>query len=196
MNNTKMIELLIKAQDNPTIENRKAFVAVCYDQYFTTLFLIARALSRDLAEAEDKIQDFFMEKLLMSNCIQHLPRENGKFDAFLKVIFRNYLRTKWRKEKHYVHIHQHLEDSEWNALNENPQQDIYVDWSSQLEHYTKKLPATYQKLLRLKMEKKSNQEIAQLTGRTLDSVKSTYSRIKNKLRVIANNQSKEWMQRA
>jgi len=198
MNNTKIVALLIEAQKNPTSANKKAFVSHCYELYFTKLFLMARGLSRDLAEAEDKLQDFFMEKLLLSDCIAAFPTTELGIAAFITVVFRNYMRTKWRKEKRYLETHQMVDEVAWKKLEEEKNEDGFFNWEGQLQKYSKQLNANYQNILQLKMERRSNQEIASITGQTLNGVKSSFHRIKNQLKEIALSQKEEFglLQRA
>ncbi|MEL6925830.1 MAG: sigma-70 family RNA polymerase sigma factor [Bacteroidota bacterium] len=175
--------------------DRQAFIANCYEQYQKDLLRIALTLSRDLAEAEDKLQNFFLEKIMRPGCIDALPAEKSSRAVFIRVMFRNYLRSKWRKEKRYHQLHRHLDHDEWTQVQQRSDETETIDWSAQLQQLTQQMSPTAQQLINLKMEKHSNQKIAELTGRTVDSVKSCYSRSKNQLRVIALRQ-RDSLQRA
>ena len=185
MNHSKIETTIIAAQQNKTLTNRQAFVTQCYQQYYKPLLIIAKSLSRDTAEAEDKLHDFFMEKLLLSNCIDAFPTTENSIESFLRVVFRNHLRSKWRKQKQYVHTHEHLDDERWNLLGEQAFDEEYIDWMAHLSLLTNQLPNKQKELIHLKVEYKSNQKIAQLTGRSIKGVKSSLSRIKTKLRKLA-----------
>jgi DNA-directed RNA polymerase specialized sigma24 family protein len=109
------------------------------------------------------------------------------------------LRSKWRKEKLYAQSHLHLGEEEWNTIKDQAESGIYTNWMEHLLQFAQHLSPPHQKLLQLKMEAKSNQEIALLTGKTLNGVKSSFSRVKNKLRELAKDHQVEelvWYQRA
>ena len=185
MNHSKIETTIIAVQKNKTFTNRQAFVLQCYQDYYPALFIIAKSMSRDSAEAEDKLQDFFMEKLLLSNCIDAFPTNQKAIGSFIRVVFRNYLRSKWRKQKQYIHTHRHFDDDSWNQLEQQSHEEEYIDWSAQLTQLTDQLPTKQKELIQLKVAYKSNREIAALTGRSVDGVKSSISRIKTKLRKLA-----------
>lgn len=190
MNHSKIETTVIAAQQNKTFTSRQAFVNQCYQQYYKPLLIIAKSLSRDTAEAEDKLHDFFMEKLLLSNCIDAFPTTTAAIESFLRVVFRNHLRSKWRKQKQYVHTHQHLNDERWNLLGEQVFDEAYIDWMANLSLLTNQLPNKQKELVLLKVECKSNQEIATITGRSIDGVKCSFTRIKIKLRQLAMQQQR------
>jgi len=154
-----------------------------YQQYVTPVYRYVYFRVRNQADAEDITQDVFIKTY------QHLDRYSHQeisLLAYLITIARNTLTDHWRKKKTASL------DEDWamNIPDESTNLEKNISTRHDILHVQEKLkflPDDQQEVITMKfMNDLSNKEVAQVLGRTEESVRQLQSRGLKLLRELLN----------
>lgn len=174
----QMVDFDEKLYSKLRLGDKHAF-SVVFDQYNRLLYALAYRYLKSDSEAEDAVQHVFMQLWAQRDTFEFKSGIKGLLFTILKNYVLNELRHRQMVfEKHYE-MAQQPEGAEQGFLEELE--------SKELRGYLRKaihdLPLQKKKICLLKIERKlSNQEIADLMGITVPTVKSHYTQAIKMLR--------------
>lgn len=150
-----------------------------YNLYNKAMFNLAYRMTNNREDAEDILQETFLECFRMLDSF----RFESTFGAWLKTILINRSINHLRKKKVILVLQENLPD-----LHEEEENEIKYD-TRKVFKGIEMLPDGYRIILTLYLlEGYDHSEIAQILGITESTSKSQYSRAKDKLRKMIQNQ--------
>jgi RNA polymerase sigma-70 factor (ECF subfamily) len=158
--------------------NDRAAQIEIYDLYYRAMFNTSLRIVNDAAEAEDVMQDSFIEAF---NKIDSY-REEGSFGAWLKRIVINNSINVIRKRKEMVRIDDAQFELEDTDENEKEYSENVFCRLEEIRDSIKKLPEAYKTIISLHLlEGYDYQEISEILNTTYGNIRTRYSRAKQKL---------------
>jgi RNA polymerase sigma factor (sigma-70 family) len=147
-----------------------------YTLYANKLYSISLKYSRNVAEAQDNLQDAFLT--IFKSIGQY--KYKGSFEGWMKRITVNTVLQKYRKERYFEIVNDQLAEE---AEAEIEEQNVSLDYLLKL---IQELPDRYRLVFNLYvLDDYSHQEIADMIGITVGTSKSNLARarmiLKNKL---------------
>ena len=150
-----------------------------YNLYNKAMFNLAYRMTNNREDAEDILQETFLECFRMLDSF----RFESTFGAWLKTILINRSINHLRKKKVILVLQENLTD-----LHEEEENEIKYD-TRKVFKGIEMLPDGYRIILTLYLlEGYDHSEIAQILGISESTSKSQYSRAKDKLRKMIQNQ--------
>ncbi len=184
----KTLETAIKDIHQDLIEacrhNDRAAQIEIYDLYYRAMFNASLRIVSDTAEAEDVMQDSFIEAFKKIETY----KGEGTFGSWLKRIVVNNSINVIRKRKEMVSIDE--VEFELGDVDEN-EKEYSENVFCRLEEIRdgiKQLPESYRNIISLHLlEGYDHQEISEILNTTYGNIRTRYSRAKQKLLQIIMN---------
>lgn len=156
-----------------------------YTLYANKLYSICLKYSRNVAEAQDNLQDAFLTIFKSISQYKH----KGSFEGWMKRITVNTVLQKYRKERYFEIVNDQLVEEPETEIEE---QNLSLDYLLKL---IQELPDRYRLVFNLYvLDDYSHQEIAEMLGITIGTSKSNLARarmiLKNKLEENKQAQAK------
>jgi RNA polymerase sigma-70 factor (ECF subfamily) len=156
-----------------------------YTLYANKLYSISLKYSRNVAEAQDNLQDAFLT--IFKSIGQY--KYKGSFEGWMKRITVNTVLQKYRKERYFEIVNDQLAEEPEAEIEE---QNVSLDYLLKL---IQELPDRYRLVFNLYvLDDYSHQEIADMIGITVGTSKSNLARarmiLKNKLEEYKPAQAK------
>lgn len=157
-----------------------------YKLYFKAMFNTALRILKDTYEAEDIMQESFLtafSKLSTFKSESRYGKDNVPFGSWLKRIVINKSLTQLKKNKNLVPWNDDIMNVTLEIVDEENDDDFTNLKATQILDAIKKLKNNYSVVLSLSLiEGFDNEEIASILNITNQSVRTTISRAKAKLR--------------
>ena len=157
-----------------------------YKLYFKAMFNTALRILKDTYEAEDIMQESFLtafSKLSTFKSESRYGKNNVPFGSWLKRIVINKSLTQLKKNKNLVPWNDDIMNATLEIVDEENDDDFTSLKATQILDAIKKLKNNYSVVLSLSLiEGFDNDEIASILNITNQSVRTTISRAKAKLR--------------
>lgn len=152
-----------------------------YKLYSTKLYSICLKYSRNVAEAQDNLQDAFLTIFKNINQFKH----KGSFEGWMKRITVNTVLQKYRKERYFEIVNDQLADEPEPEIED---ENLSLDFLLKL---VQELPDRYRLVFNLYvLDDYSHQEIADMIGITVGTSKSNLARARMILKTkIEENKS-------
>jgi len=152
-----------------------------YKLYSTKLYSICLKYSRNVAEAQDNLQDAFLTIFKNINQFKH----KGSFEGWMKRITVNTVLQKYRKERYFEIVNDQLADEPEPEIED---EHLSLDFLLKL---VQELPDRYRLVFNLYvLDDYSHQEIADMIGITVGTSKSNLARARMILKTkIEENKS-------
>ena len=159
-------------------QNDRAAQVEIYELYCRAMFNASLRIVNDTAEAEDVMQDSFIEAFNKLDSY----RGEGAFGAWLKRIVINNSINVIRKRKEMVSIDEAEIDLKDTEENEKEYSENVFCRLEEIRDGIKKLPETYKTIISLHLlEGYDHQEMSEILNTTYGNIRTRYSRAKQKL---------------
>lgn len=195
-----MRELLERLKKARSEEEIKAFIEMCYEELFETLYLKAYYYTLQDADAMDLIQSFFADHLLRQpeRYIGKIPACSGPAMVnYILVMFRNFYYRRYQKQRKYLSLHAHLDAEAWSLISGQDEGSSGEEGPlGEVLAVVGRLKPEQKQVVELRLEGKKYEEIAQILEETETAVKTRYHRAKNTLRqMIRESRQREGLVR-
>jgi RNA polymerase sigma-70 factor (ECF subfamily) len=159
-------------------QNDRAAQIEIYDLYFRAMYNTSLRIVNDTAEAEDVMQDSFIEAFGKISSY----RAEGTFGGWLKRIVINNSINIIRKRKETISI----DEAEIDIKDDDGQEEEYSEnvfcRLEEIRDAVKKLPEAYKTIISLHLlEGYDHQEISEILNTSYGNIRTRYSRAKQKL---------------
>ena len=159
-------------------QNDRAAQIEIYDLYYRAMFNASLRIVNDTAEAEDVMQDSFIEAFKKID----FYRGEGSFGAWLKRIVINNSINVIRKRKEMISIDEAEIDLKDTGEDEKEYSENVFCRLEEIRDGIAKLPEAYKTIISLHLlEGYDHQEMSEILNTTYGNIRTRYSRAKQKL---------------
>ena len=159
-------------------QNDRAAQIEIYDLYYRAMYNASLRIVNDTAEAEDVMQDSFIEAFGKISSY----RGEGAFGGWLKRIVINNSINVIRKRKEMISIDEAEIDVRDDDGGEKEYSENLFCRLEEIRDGVKKLPEAYKTIISLHLlEGYDHQEISEILNTTYGNIRTRYSRAKQKL---------------